>query len=61
MIGSLGEESDGGMTTMGIEIALAIGVLMLGVGAVAKNKWLMLVSMLPLAIAGVQLVLLFGM
>ena len=49
------------MTFLGIEITLAVGILMLIVGAVTRKKWLVAVSLVPLAIAVVQIVLLYMM
>ena len=47
------------MTVSSIEITFVIGILILIGGAVTKKKWLMLISILPLAVALVQVVMLF--
>ena len=49
------------MTMLGITAVLIIGILMLAVGFLTKKKWLMILSIIPLAISIFQLVKLVGM
>jgi hypothetical protein len=48
------------LTMLGIGVVLIIGILMLVAGFVAKKRWLMLLSIVPLVISIFQLVILFG-
>ncbi|WP_172370948.1 hypothetical protein [Sporosarcina jiandibaonis] len=49
------------MTTIGITAVLIIGLLILAIGFVTKKRWLMILSVVPLAISIFQLVMLAGM
>ena len=49
------------MTMLGIAGVLIIGILMLGLGFVTKQRWLKILSIIPLAISIFQLVKLVGM
>jgi len=45
----------------GITAVLMIGLIMLALGFVTKKRWLKILSIIPLAIAIIQLVMLMGM
>jgi hypothetical protein len=49
------------MTILGITAVLIIGLLMLVLGLITKNRWLIILSIIPLAIFIFQLVMLVGM
>ena len=49
------------MTVFGLVVTLIIGILVFIGGAVTKKKWLMLISIIPLAIVLVNILTLFMM
>lgn len=46
---------------LAIIIFLIVGLLLLIAGAIAKKKWLMMISILPLAVSIIQIIILFMM
>ncbi|SMB80463.1 hypothetical protein SAMN00017405_0879 [Desulfonispora thiosulfatigenes DSM 11270] len=49
------------MSVLGLLLTFIIGILMLAIGKIVKKKWLMMISIFPLAIVLYSIVLLVGM